>query len=102
VRQNGTAADQLPRLWRKHAHSQFPDRLRGQALAGVDLVTLDADVAACVTACLSSKGALDESQRKILTQSVERLDAVLPLLTTRSESLYFSRLRDLSALILQP
>jgi hypothetical protein len=101
VRQNGTAADQISRLWRKHSHSEFPARLRGEELAGVDLVTLDSDVAGCVTACLSNKGTLDEAQKQVLVQRVDDLDAVLPLLASRSESLYYSRLRDLSTLILK-
>jgi hypothetical protein len=100
VRQNGIAADQLSRLWRKHSHAVFPARLRGEELAGVDLVTLDSEVAGCVTAYLASKGALDEAQKQVLVRSVDSLDAVLPLLASRNESLYFGRLRDLSTLIL--
>jgi hypothetical protein len=100
VRENGIAADQLPRLWRKHSHAEFPSRLRGEELAGVDLVTLDSDVVGCVTTYLAAKGSLDEAQKQVLVRSVDHLDAVLPLLASRNESLYFGRLRELSTLIL--
>ena len=86
------AADQVSRLWRKHSHAEFPERLRGAELAGVDLVTLDSDVAGCVKSCLAKK--------QVLVQRLDDLDAVLPLLGRRTESLYYGRLRELSTLIL--
>ena len=94
------AADQVSRLWRKHSHAEFPERLRGAELAGVDLVTLDSDVAGCVKSCLASKGSLDEAQKQVLVRRLDDLDAVLPLLGRRTESLYYGRLRELSTLIL--
>jgi hypothetical protein len=94
------AADQLSRLWRKHSHAEFPERLRGAELAGIDLVTLDSDVAGCVKSCLAGKGSLDEAQKQSLVRSLDDLDAVLPLLSRRTESLYYGRLRELSTLIL--
>jgi hypothetical protein len=101
VRQNRGAVDQLSRLWRKHSHAEAPARLRGEQLAGVDLVALDSDVAGCVISCLANKGTLDDDRKQILVRSVDELDAVLPLLVSRTESLYYGRLRDLSTLILQ-
>jgi hypothetical protein len=100
VRQNGVAADQLSRLWRKHTHAEFPARLRGEQLGGVDLVTLDSEVADCVRSCLAAKGALDDEQKQILQRSAGELDTVLPLLASRNESLYYGRLRELTTLIL--
>lgn len=101
MRQNGVAADQLSRLWRRHAHSEFPARLEGLELAGVDLARLASEVSECVASYLTSKGALDQAQQQLLVSSVDDLDAVLPLLATRTESLYFSRLRQLSTMILE-
>jgi hypothetical protein len=92
--------DELSRLWRKHQHAEFPPSLRGAERAGVDLVELDADVAGCVEAWRDGGFTLDEDRLKILTKGAENLDAVLPLLSSRAESLYFDRLRRLAAVIL--
>ncbi|MFF7887757.1 hypothetical protein ACH40F_40765 [Streptomyces sp. NPDC020794] len=61
--------------------ADFPARLRGEELAGVDMVMLDADIAGCVVTWQGNQGSLDEDRHQILLSCVRDLDKVLPLLT---------------------
>jgi hypothetical protein len=92
--------DEVSRLWRKHQHAEFPARLRGQKLGDVDLVALEADVVGCVESWRSGNGDLDEDRAANLTRRIEQLDAVMPLLTSRVEVLYFERLCQLALVVL--
>jgi len=92
--------DEVARLMRKHAHAEFPARLRGDAINGVDLVALEADIVGCVQGWRSGSGALDDDLAKSLTQRIEELDALMPLLTSRVEVLYFERLCQLAVVVL--
>jgi hypothetical protein len=94
------AGNEVTRLWRRHRHAGFPARLRGEEVAGVDLEALDADVAGCVEQWREARQTLDDERRQALTAAVERLDTVLPLLPSRGESLYFSRLRQVATVVL--
>jgi hypothetical protein len=87
-------------LWRKHQHAPFPARLRDEQVAGVDLVALDAGIARCVDGWRSGDGHLDEAGRTELGRRLDELDAVRPLLTSRAESLYFERLRQVATVLL--
>jgi hypothetical protein len=100
VKRNVAVGDEVSRLWRKHRHAEFPARLREQPVSGVDLVGLEADIAGCVSSWRSGGEPLEEDRRKDLTRATEDLDAVLPLLTSRGESLYFGRLRELAGILL--
>jgi hypothetical protein len=100
VKRNVAVGDEVSRLWRKHRHAEFPARLRDHPVSGVDLVALDADIAACVNGWRSGGESLEEDRRKDLTRAIDDLDAVLPLLTSRVESLYFGRLRELAGVLL--
>jgi hypothetical protein len=100
VRRNVAIGDEVSRLWRKHRHAQFPERLRAEPVSGVDLAVLEADIGAWVSSWRSGSEPLEEGRRKDLTRAIEDLDAVLPLLTSRSESLYFGRLRELAGVVL--
>lgn len=91
--------DEVSRLWRKHQHAEFPTRLRGVELAGVDLVALAAEIVGCVENWRAD-GILDEDRGQILTRRIEDLDAVMPLMTSRSEVLYFERLCQLALVVL--
>jgi hypothetical protein len=91
--------DEVSRLWRKHQHAQFPARLLGVELAGVDLVALASDIVGCVENWRSD-GILDEERSQVLTRRVEDLDAVMPLMASRSEVLYFERLCQLALVVL--
>ena len=91
--------DEVSRLWRKHQHAEFPARLSGIDLGGVDLVALAADIVGCVENWRSD-GILDEERAQILTRRIEDLDAVMPLMTSRGEVLYFERLCQLALVVL--
>lgn len=100
VRRNVAVGDEVARLWRKHQHAEFPARLRGEELGGVDLVAVEADIVGCVENWRSSGGTLDEDRCEGLTRRIEDLDAVMPLLTSRVEVLYFERLCQLAVVVL--
>jgi hypothetical protein len=92
--------DEVTRLWRRHQHAELPARLQAELVGGFDLAALDADLADCIGTWRAGGGALDENRRQDLVQGVDTLDAVLPLLTSRVESLYFGRLRQLATVVL--
>jgi hypothetical protein len=100
VRRNVAVGDEVARLWRKHAHAEFPARLRGEKIAGVDLVALEADIVSCVETWRTGSGILDDDTSKKLTQRIEDLDTAMPLLTSRVEALYFERLCQLAVVVL--
>ena len=99
VRRNVAVGDEVARLWRKHLHAEFPARLRGTELGGIDLVALEADIAGWVESWRTG-GNLSEDQNKELTRRIEDLDAVMPLLTSRVEVLYFERLCQVALVVL--
>jgi len=101
VRRNVAFGDEVTRLWRRHQHADLPARLQGVLVGGVDLAALDVDLADCIGTWRAGGGSLDDSRRRDLIQGVDALDAVLPLLTSRVESLYFGRLRQLATLALE-
>jgi hypothetical protein len=86
-------------LWEAHRRAAFPPRLRGADVAGVDVVTLDATVAGCVSTWLENGGSLDDRARTALSGCRDDLAQVLPELAGE-EAAYLARLRDLAALIL--
>ncbi len=92
--------DEVSRLWRKHQFAQFPERLKGAELNGVDLVALEADVAGCVEGWRAAGGILDDDLTTRLTGRVEDLDAVMPQMTSRAEVLYFERLCQVALVVL--
>ena len=100
MRTNAAIADEVSRLWRRHLHAEFPSRLSGQRVAGVDLGALDGEVADCVRSWRAGS-TLDEDRREALAAALESLDAVLPRLLSRQEALYFGRVRLLAAAVLE-
>lgn len=85
-------------LWKEHMRADFPARLRGEELAGVDMVMLDADIAGCVVTWRLDRGHLDEERHQVLLRCIADLDKVLPLLTESSEVQYYKRLRELAVM----
>jgi hypothetical protein len=63
-------------------------------------VALEADIVGCVQKWRAGDGTLDEDQVKELTRRIEDLDAVMPLMTSRVEVLYFERLCQLAVNVL--
>ena len=92
----------VARLWQEHLDADFPARLRGVELAGIDMVLLDADIAGCVSAWRNGEGSLDAGRRRILRLCIADLNTVLPLLTDEDDheyDEYFGRLHRLAALV---
>lgn len=88
-------------LWEEHLRTHFPSRLRGEELAGVDMVMVDADVAGCVDTWLSGSGPLDRGRLSLLRDLRGDLDRVLPVLEDAAERQYYQRLSDLARLVLE-
>lgn len=86
-------------LWDEHLRADFPARLRGEQIAGVDMVMVDSDVAGCVITFLKARGVLDDGARRILRRCIRDLDKVLPLLTDEEKRRYLFRLREVATLV---
>ena len=71
----------VARWYEEYRDAEFPGRFRGEELAGVDLVTLDADIAGCVETWQAGGGRLGGAGRAVLRERLRDLDRVLPLLT---------------------
>ena len=88
-----------PGLWREHLATPFPDRLRGVAPAGVDVVMADANLAGCVVTWQVDRERFDDDLRPVARALLDELDRVLPLLTIETEVSYCARLRELARLV---
>ena len=82
-----------------HLASSFPAGKRGDAVSGIDLVLLDADVAGLASSYLAH-GALSESQRLILEGCLNDADRVVSGLSGEA-GVYFARVRELAASVLR-
>jgi hypothetical protein len=86
-------------LWTDHLGAAFPARLRGEEIAGVDVVMLDADIAGYVTSW-EGRGRVSDGQRQHrLRQLLRDMDLVLDGLVDSPEVEYFARLRALAKLM---
>ena len=92
----------MSRLWAAHMRAEFPSRLRGEEIAGVDMVMLDADIAGCVGTWWAGHGSMDEGRRQLVGRLLKDLDRVLPLLSDEQELAYYRRLRAISEVLLDP
>ena len=81
----------VDRLWDEHVRVPFPPRWRGEEIAGVGMVLLDADVAACVSVW-QREGSLPAETDFIARALRDDAARVLPLLTDDSEIGYLLRL----------
>ncbi|WP_217214332.1 hypothetical protein [Streptomyces sp. AC550_RSS872] len=89
--------DRLPRLWEEHRRAPFPPGFRGVDFDGVDLITLDADVAGLVHRELDR--GLDDEGVAILWACVAGLDRVLPLIGDEYGASYYRRLRMMAGAV---
>lgn len=85
-------------LWQEHMRAEFPARLRGEEIDGVDAVLLDVLIAGCATTWRSSGSPLDEKRLGVLRQCLLDLDAVESHLSG-DEAAYYSRLRSIAELV---
>ena len=87
-------------LWRAHAEAPFPSRLTSLDVAGAEMVTLDADVAGCVSTWLHNGGSVDSRRYDLLAAHERRLERVVAELSG-SEAAYYRRLLDMTVLVLE-
>jgi len=96
-----TEHEQIARqLWAEHLDAPFPARLRGEEIAGVEMVLLDADTAGSLQTWLGSDFKLDQRRRADLEDELKDLNRVVPLLDDSDERAYYERLRRLVRLAL--
>ncbi|MGW0435334.1 hypothetical protein ACWDV4_22690 [Micromonospora sp. NPDC003197] len=100
MRTEGDELEAVARLWNVHLRADFPDRLRGVDLLGVDMVMLDADIAGCVSTWLGNRGRLDRGRQEVLARCVADLDRVLLILVGQQERAYYGRLRTMAVAML--
>jgi hypothetical protein len=86
----------VARLWREFRSEPWPARLNGAELAGIDLVTLDADLAGCVHTWLNNGGLLDARRLRTLNRRIRELEQVLPQLTEADAPRRWQRLHELA------
>ncbi len=58
----------LVQLWSEHRDAGCPQELSGLSIAGKDARALDAEITACVSACLSRSFRIDERVERRLTE----------------------------------
>lgn len=88
----------IEQLRREHESVRFPQASRGREVAGYDLVLLDADTAGCVSTFIAS-GELDTRRLAILRLCYQGLGRAIAELDGE-ERIYFGRLENLAALVL--
>ncbi|WP_189935201.1 hypothetical protein [Streptomyces aurantiogriseus] len=87
----------LSQLWEEHMRALFPAGFRGVDFEGVDLILLDADVAALVQRELD--GGLGDEGVAILWACIARLDKILPLIGDDYCTSYYARLRMMAGIV---
>ncbi len=85
----------LRAMWNEHRAARFPAGLAGDDVEGVDLVSLDADIAACLEAYFGSAGRLDEARREVLETQTLVLNDLTPLIPESGRA-HFARLLHLA------
>jgi hypothetical protein len=98
--QNRLVYERVKELWEEHLAAQFPAGYRGEEIAGVDMVLLDAEIAGCISSYLRSRGKLDADRLRITRTCRLHLDQVIPQLNGEAQR-YYERLRILSDLVTQ-
>jgi hypothetical protein len=89
--------DRFSLLWEEHVHAPFPSHLRGRDIDREDMVSLDADIAGCLSSSLS--GHLDERRHRILVRCLVAIEKVLPLIGDKGGAFeYYERLREMAVL----
>jgi hypothetical protein len=90
----------IQELWQAHYAAPFPDGLQGFEIEGIDLVSLDADTAGCVSTFLSNQGQLDLWRTAVLGICYRNLAVVTNKLPSEAQN-YFQRLERLAGFVLQ-
>jgi hypothetical protein len=87
------------RLWVRLKEKLFPSGCGGEDVRGIDLVTLDSNIAGCVSTFLT-RGQLDERQNEYLYFCDDCLDSVT-LELQGYEGWYFRQLKALTSAIIE-
>ncbi|MGW4895828.1 hypothetical protein ACWEQL_26735 [Kitasatospora sp. NPDC004240] len=90
-------ADRLARLWEEYRQAAYPPSFRGVDIDGVELILLDADMAAVVQRELRS--GLDDDGVALLWRCIADLDKAVPLIQEAYCASYFGRLRTVAGLV---
>jgi hypothetical protein len=88
-------AEDVRLLWDSHVAREFPARLRGREIYGVDVVLLDSDVAGLVRSWLDAAGELNAGQAGVLRRCKADLARVSGGLTDQVETKYLARLTEM-------
>ena len=91
--------NEIERLWAEHLAIDFPP-LRGNEVAGVDLVLLDADISEYITAFLDNGARLAPARRNALAGLARQARDVAQSLTGPARE-YFARLARVADLVLR-
>ena len=89
----------IEELWKDHESAAFPASCRSVNVRGVDLVSLDADVAGCVDTFVSG-GKLNSFQLAVLGLWYRELADVVAALDGEAKA-YYARLDRLAELVLK-
>lgn len=89
---------QLSQMWREHLQAGCPPELRGVSIAGTAAGALDAEITACVSACVTHSLKMDSRiERRLhdISNALEHMDAANPEVAA-----YCSRLNKLVSAVL--
>jgi len=90
----------VTRLWQAHLEAEYPDGYRGEEVAGVELILLDADIAGCVSTYLADGGRLDLQRTAILGRCYRDAAVVVSELPSPARE-YFARLERMAGAVLE-
>jgi hypothetical protein len=89
---------QLSQMWREHLQAGCPPEMRGLSIAGTAAGALDAEITACVSACVTHSLKMDSRiERRLhdISDALEHMDAENPEVAA-----YCSRLNKLVSAVL--
>jgi hypothetical protein len=89
---------QLSQMWREHLQAGCPPEMRGLNIAGTAAGALDAEITACVSACVTHSLKMDTRIERRLHDIASALEQIEPVTPEVAE--YCSRLNKLVSAVL--
>jgi len=89
---------QLSQMWREHLQAGCPPEMRGLSIAGTAARELDAEITACVSACVTHSLKMDSRIERRLHDIAQALEQVEP--ANPEVAAYCSRLNKLVSAVL--
>ena len=89
---------QLSQMWREHLQAGCPPEMRGFNIAGTTARELDAEITACVSACVTHSLKMDSRIERRLQDIAHALEQVEP--ASPEVAAYCSRLNKLVSAVL--